>query len=158
MEEIKSYKFGPAGGLGGDPYDATQSSEWRIFRVKGREKDRIDQIQLVWIKGTTIATSDPFGSETGGDPFCFHIENGDYLTKIEGSVDKNANTNQAVRVFSLKFFTKNGGESVTYGTEPVGALKFYFECPPDYQIIGIFGRAKGGVDALGVYIVRIPVQ
>ena len=29
---------------------------------------------------------------------------------------------------------------------------FSFECPPNYVITGIFGRAKNEVDALGVYI------
>lgn len=34
-------------------------------------------------------------------------------------------------------------------------MDYTYQCPPDYQIIGIFGHAENEVDALGVYISTI---
>jgi len=149
-----SYVFGPSGGVGGNPYSApvptSGNAPWQISGVQGRSGSRIDQIEIVWSSKTGSQSSEQFGG-TGGDPFTFNIANGDYLTLISGSVGVN---NGSVVLYSLQFFTLNGNKSPVFGSAT--STPFNFQCPPGYQISGIFGRSGSAVDALGVYLDPIP--
>lgn len=145
-----SSSFGPAGGVGGSPYNApvpTAGGPWRVSAMEGRSGSRIDQIEVTWSNqsGGTQSSSE-FGGD-GGSPFHFSISTGDYLTQIVGSVGE---YDDSVRLFSIQFITKNGTKSPVYGKPTSDS--FYFQCPSGYQITGIFGRSGIAVDALGVYI------
>jgi Jacalin-like lectin domain len=147
-----SYKFGPAGGVGGTPFDApyptgaTTMSPYAISAMKGRSGSRIDQIQVVWAGAGGGGESPPFGGE-GGSPFRFDLPPGESLAQIVGSVGYYENS---VRVFSIQFITNAGTRSNVYGQATSAA--FSFQCPTNYVVTGIFGRADRAVDALGVYI------
>jgi jacalin-like lectin domain-containing protein len=95
-------------------------------------------------------SSEQFGGD-GGTPFQFSISDKDYLTLISGTVGVN---NGSVVLFSLQFFTQNGNKSPVFGSAT--STPFNFQCPPGYQISGIFGRSGSAVDALGVYLDQIP--
>jgi Jacalin-like lectin domain len=148
-----SFAFGPAGGVGGDPYDApyptipAANKAWWITAMKGRSGSRVDQIQVVWDGAGGGGESDKFGGE-GGTPFRWDVPSGEILTQIVGTVGE---YNGSVRLFSIQFVTNTGTRSDVYG-EPTSAA-FSFQCPVNYQISGIFGRADHEVDATGVYIV-----
>jgi hypothetical protein len=145
-----SYAFGPSGGVGGTAYSApmpTSGGPWKISGVQGRSGSRIDQIEIVWSSQTGGTQSSAQFGGGGGDPFQFPISTGDYLIQITGSVGSH---DGSVRLFSLQFVTKSGTKSVVYGK--AGPGNFNYQCPPGYQITGIFGRSKTAVDALGVYI------
>jgi Jacalin-like lectin domain len=147
-----SSTFGPAGGVGGSPYDAPYpvaaqaNRPWSIVAMKGRSGSRIDQIQVVWGGAGGGGESPEFGGE-GGSPFEFTIPSGESLAQIVGSVGE---YNGSVRLFSIQFVTDTGTRSDVYGKATSAA--FSFECPANFVITGIFGRAKNEVDALGVYI------
>jgi Jacalin-like lectin domain len=114
--------------------------------MKGRAGDRIDQIQVVWAGAGGGGESPKFGGE-GGSPFEFTIPPGESLTQIVGTVGEH---DGSVRLFSIQFVTNTGTPSDVYGRATSAA--FTFQCPPNFVITGIFGRAKNEVDALGVYI------
>lgn len=147
-----SYKFGPAGGVGGSPYDApyptvpAPGNPFGISAMQGRSGDRIDQIQVVWQGAGGGGESPPFGGG-GGQPFRFDIPPGERLAQIVGSVGA---YNGSVRLFSIQFITNVGTASTVYGKATSDA--FSFQCPPNYVVTGIFGRADKEVDAFGVYI------
>jgi hypothetical protein len=147
-----SYKFGPAGGVGGTAFDApyptgaTTMNPYAISAMKGRSADRIDQIQVVWVGAGGGGESPPFGGG-GGQPFRFDLPPGESLAQIVGSVGVINNT---VTVFSIQFITNAGTRSNVYG-RPTSAA-FSFQCPTNYVVTGIFGRSGDEVDALGVYI------
>ena len=147
-----SYKFGPAGGVGGTAFDApyptgaTTMYPYAISAMKGRSGSRIDQIQVVWAGAGGGGESPPFGGG-GGTPFTFDIPPGESLAEIVGSVGYYDNS---VRLFSIQFITNAGTRSNVYGQATSAA--FSFQCPPNYVVRGIFGRADQAVDALGVYI------
>lgn len=145
-----SSKFGSSGGVGGSPYDAPAPSSggpWKISGVQGRSGSRIDNIEVVWSAQSGGTQSSPqFGGE-GGSPFQFSIPTGDYLTMISDSV---GDYDDSVRLFSIQFTTKNGTKSAVFGKATSDS--FTFQCPPGYQITGIFGRSGSSVDAFGVYI------
>jgi hypothetical protein len=145
-----SYAFGPSGGVGGSPYSALMPNSggpWKISGVQGRSERRIDQIEIVWSnQAGGTQSSAQFGGD-GGNPFQFSISTSDYVTQIVGSVGQH---DGSVRLFSLQFITKSGAKSAVYGK--AGSGNFNYQCPPGYQITGIFGRSKSAVDALGVYI------
>jgi hypothetical protein len=147
-----SFKFGPAGGVGGSAFDApypvipSANKLWTISAMKGRSGSRIDQIQVVWAGAFGGGESPKFGGEDGA-PFQFDIPPGEMLTQIVGSVGE---YNNSVRLFSIQFVTNTGTPSPVYGHAT--SATFSFQCPPNYLITGIFGRADRAVDALGVYI------
>jgi Jacalin-like lectin domain len=147
-----SSTFGPAGGVGGSPYDAAYpvgshaETPWVITAMKGRSGNRIDQIQVVWAGAGGGGESPKFGGE-GGSPFQFTLPPGETLTQIVGSVGE---YNGSVRLFSIQFVTNTGTRSDVYGQATSAA--FSFQCPPNFVVTGIFGRAGREVDALGVYI------
>jgi Jacalin-like lectin domain len=148
-----SYVFGPSGGVGGNPYSApvpTSGGPWRISGVQGRSGSRIDEIEIVWSSPGGSQSSEQFGGD-GGTPFQFSIPDKDYLTLISGTVGVN---NGSVVLFSLQFFTQNGNKSPVFGSAT--STPFNFQCPPGYQISGIFGRSGSAVDAFGVYLDQIP--
>ena len=149
-----SYVFGPSGGVGGGAYSApvptSGGGPWRISGVQGRSGSRIDQIEIVWSSPGGSQSSDQFGGD-GGSPFQFAIPDKDYLTLISGTVGIN---NGSVVLYSLQFFTQNGNKSPVFGSAT--STPFNFQCPPGYQISGIFGRSGSAVDALGVYLDPIP--
>jgi hypothetical protein len=146
-----SSTFGPAGGVGGAPYDAPYppfpqaNRPWWISAMKGRSGSRVDQIQVVW-SGLGGEESPEFGGD-GGSPFQFPVPPGDHLTQITGSVGE---YDGSVRLFSIQFVTSSGAKSDVYGQATSAA--FSFQCPSNFAITGIFGRAKNEVDALGIYI------
>jgi Jacalin-like lectin domain len=147
-----SYKLGPAGGVGGSPFDApyptgaVSMNPYSISAIQGKAYNRIDQIQVVWAGAGGGGESPPFGGE-GGRPFRFDIPPGEWLTQIFGSVGE---YNDSVRLFSIQFVTNAGTRSDVYGKATSAA--FTFQCPPNYVVTGIFGRSDREVDALGVYI------
>ena len=148
-----SYKLGPAGGVGGSPYDApyptipaAPGNPYAISAMKGRAGNRIDQIQVVWAGAGGGGESPPFGGN-GGSPFRFDIPPGEWLAQIVSSVGA---YDGSVRLFSIQFITNAGTLSGVYGKATTAA--FSFQCPPNYVVTGIFGRADKEVDALGVYI------
>lgn len=149
-----SYVFGPSGGVGGGAYSApvptSGGGPWRISGVQGRSGSRIDQIEIVWSSPGGSQSSDQFGGD-GGSPFQFAIPDKDYLTLISGTVGIN---NGSVVLYSLQFFTQNGNKSPVFGSAT--STPFNFQCPPGYQISGIFGRSGSAVDGLGVYLDPIP--
>jgi Jacalin-like lectin domain len=114
--------------------------------MKGRSGSRIDQIQVVWTGAFGGGESLPFGGD-GGTPFQFDIPPSEWLAQIVGSVGE---YDGSVRLFSIQFITNAGTPSDVYG-QPTSAA-FSFQCPTNYMITGIFGRADRAVDALGVYI------
>lgn len=139
--------------VGGSPYNAPTPAigdPWKISGVQGRSGSRIDQIEIVWTsKSGGTQSSSQFGG-TGGSPFQFPIQTGDYLTQITGSVGED---DDSVRLFSIQFITQGGVKSPVYGQAT--SASFNFQCPPGFQITGIFGRSGSEVDALGVYIDKI---
>src|SRR5437870_1782626 len=108
-----SSPFGPAGGVGGSPFDApypvtSQANRpWWITAMKGRAGDRIDQIQVVWAGAGGGGESPKFGGE-GGSPFEFTIPPGESLTQIVGTVGEH---DGSVRLFSIQFLTNTGTPS-----------------------------------------------
>jgi hypothetical protein len=114
--------------------------------MKGRSGNRIDQIQVVWAGAGGGGESPAFGGD-GGSPFQFDIPSGEWLTQIMGSVGEH---DGSVRLFSIQFITNAGTTSDPYGR--ASSATFSFQCPSNYLITGIFGRADKEVDALGVYI------
>jgi hypothetical protein len=100
----------------------------------------------VWAGAGGGGESPPFGGN-GGSPFQFVIPPGEWLAQIVGSVGA---YDGSVRLFSIQFITNAGTLSGVYGKATTAA--FSFQCPPNYVVTGIFGRADKEVDALGVYI------
>jgi hypothetical protein len=144
-------QFGPAGGSGGRQFTALPDGPWRIGGVEGRSADRIDQIEVVWTDSAGKPhSSDQFGGQ-GGKRFGFQVNPGAYLTEIRGSVGTYAGT---FSVFSLQFVTSDNVTSRVFGKAT--GYPFVFACPDGYHIVGLVGRSGHELDALGVYIDRIP--
>jgi hypothetical protein len=148
-----SDQFGPSGGVGGNAFhDPMPAGDFKILEIRGRSSARIDRIEVVWEKDDGEPDpGDPHGSATAGQEFTLAIGKGDiYLVKIEGTL---VVYNNSVRVSWLRMYSTAGliGETGTANAN----YPFVFECPENYQITGIFGRAESGLDALGVYIAPI---
>lgn len=156
---MNALKLGPVGGTGGEEFDARPpgpGDEWKISQIELRSGKRMDAIEITWhSKHGDSKSSDSFGGQ-GGDRSEVLIQHDDYLTKIAGTIawvhEGETMRNQVV---SLRFIRKSGtGSEEEYGKP--GPMPFSFECPEGYQILGIFGRSGTEIDALGVYIDRIP--
>ena len=149
-------KYGPSGGVGGDIFDPIipqdQKPGWKIREIKVTSESLINQIQLEWEnKKNEIQDSPVIGSYDGGNKDEFDIVSDDYLVIVKGSVVQG--DSGAIYVSSLQFTTNTGITSPIFGN-PTSEV-FSYQAPPGFQIIGIFGRAGGFIDALGVYINNI---
>ncbi|WP_451998999.1 jacalin-like lectin [Azospirillum argentinense] len=146
--------LGPEGGPNGVPYaDGYPGRGNKIRRVSINHGTIIDGFQCFWETGSP---GDHHGG-SGGSPYDFDIDRGDYLTTIEGSVGPHNSWPTVVK--SLKFHTKSGGSSPLYGA-PRGAQEhgFLLKAPKGWQILGFFGRSGTVVDAIGVFCMPIPAR
>jgi len=156
---MAALKLGPVGGTGGEKFDARLPGlvdEWKISQIELRSGKRIDQIEITWDSTHGDSKSSPSFGGQGGDRSEVLIPGDDYLTKITGTVAwVHEGDRMRDQVVSLRFICRSGeGSEKEYGKP--GSVPFYLECPEGYQIVGIFGLAGTEVDALGVYIDRIP--
>ena len=155
MSDETSYKFGPSGGPLSDEhaYDTSEQHQGfdvvRISQVDVWSQDRIDKIVIQWLTtggGTVVSNEIPPGG--GGGDLNPSWEPNEPVTAIKGTFGTGDNA-PTLRVYSLQFFTENGNSDV-YG-KPTDS-EFFFQCPPGYQIIDLFGWADTELDSLGVYI------
>lgn len=163
---MQGFKFGPAGGIGTapspvpKPFDAPPEDNEKITTIEGRAAEAIDQIEVIWRNTLTgqVRSSPEFGGD-GGEAFSFRIDGDDCLTNLSGWTgyqnlkfpDGTFREFHVVRGLQLK--TLGGSESEVFGETT--DFPFFYECPPGFQIVGLFGRMGDLIDQLGVYIQSI---
>ncbi|MGD9675700.1 MAG: jacalin-like lectin [Candidatus Bipolaricaulia bacterium] len=156
---MSTLKLGPVGGTGGEEFDARppgSGDEWKISQIELRSGKRIDQIEITWHSKQGDSKSSPGFGGQGGDRSEVLVPHDDYLTKITGTIAwVHEGETMRDQVVSLRLVRRSGaGSEEEYGNP--GPVPFSLECPEGYQILGIFGRSGKELDALGVYIDRIP--
>jgi hypothetical protein len=150
-----SYRFGPSGGIGGDPFTTSPPAEngpWKISMIKVWSEDRINALEVVWTNPLgEVRTSPKFGG-SDGHQHEFEIDKDDQLVRIEGSTEvvKFWEGLSWYQFCSLQFFTQQGRSSPLYGQQ--WGVGFSYDGVPDHQVIGFYGRSSSWIEALGVMI------
>ena len=93
----------------------------------------------------TNLLSPQFGGQGGGDRDPWEVPKDEYITQVEYRAGD--------RIDSLTFITNKGNKSPRYGG--TGGSYFIETFPPDYKIIGMFGRDGGRLDRLGFVLGKV---
>ena len=147
-------KYGPSGGIGGGVFDPIitidQKPGWKIRKIKLRSGERVSQIQLEWENSKGEFENSPtigLGRDDHSEGE-FDIVSNSYLIKVQGSLVKTGGG--GIFISSLQFTTNRGDTSQLFGKDT--SYIFSYQAPPEYQIVGIFGRSGSELDSIGFYI------
>ena len=141
----EDYHQGPSGGSGGEPFEDGNLPEGaRVSEVRVWAGGAVDAIQFV-LEAAGQFYELPKHGGGGGTINVFTLLSDELLTGISGLYNG--------RIGQIRFHTSSGRSSAPYGRG--GKAEFSFEAPAGGQIVGLFGRAGGMVDALGA-ITRDP--
>lgn len=143
---MPQFKLGPSGGKGGQDFGDVIPPGSRITEIHLFTDQYVDALQFTYInaRGETKTTT-RVGADSGVQ-HVFKLDDDEYLLGISGS--------SGWYVDGLRFHT-NKRISDLYGSEG-GDSEFQYEAPPHAQIVGLFGRAAGHVDAIGVITRDLP--
>ncbi len=143
------FRFGPAGGQSGSDWiDTRDPADVRITEVRVWTGKTIDGIQVVVQNGDGVRELAVHGNTTSNEAV-FKVEEGEYLTSLSGKVGG--------LVDSIQVATNTGRTSPRMGGSG-GTMNFYYEAPPGFQIIGVFGRGDRSIASLGVIVTAAPGQ
>lgn len=138
-----SFHYGPFGGTGGKGFAIIPPSGSRIYAIGVRAGAKIDKL-LIWYKrsnGSVYLGGSPGGN--GGNYYVHLFASDEHLKAINGMSSNVIN--------QLGFVTNK--KSFTYGAH-VGE-GFYASVPPNYQLLGFWGKAGALLDQLGFYVFTI---
>ena len=132
------------GGSGGEPFDdyTEKSGIVGVKSVQIRHGNQVDMIDITYnLCGGGTFNGGQHGG-TGGSLSSFSLEEGDYISKIEGKTN-------GVLADQLTFTVITcSGRTVTHGPYgKTGRQPFSVEG----KIVGFFGRSGNLLDAVGVY-------
>lgn len=127
------WAVGPEGGTGGSDFRDAVPPGARVTKINLRCGGRVDGVQLVLNTG-------PLGYHggTGGILNEIALDPGEYIARLHGRAGE--------RVDQVEVITNK--RSITCGG--TGGGRFAFDPPPDYEIVGFYGRSGTQIDALGV--------
>ena len=136
-----TFKCGPSGNGGGTPFsdDAMVPGE-RVAEVRVWHGALVDAIQVIHHNAAGAAHEFEKHGGGGGKLSVFTLDDDEYITGISGGSGN--------RVDSVQLQT-NKQSSPQYGGGG-GLVKYIYEIPEAYEIVGFHGRAGAVLDALGV--------
>ncbi|KAF8080314.1 hypothetical protein N665_0957s0014 [Sinapis alba] len=146
---IPATKLPAVGGNGGVAWDDGVYEGVRKIYV-GQGNDGVSFVKFEYVKGTNLVSGDDHGKKTilGAEEFV--IEDGEYLTVLEGYYDKIFGVEEPV-IISLQF-TTNKRESIQFGMD--SGEKFSLG-EKGHKIVGFHGQASDVLHSVGVTVVPI---
>ena len=138
---IKSDQFGGSGGRPFDDY-TEKSGIVGVKSVQIRHGNQVDMIDITYnLSGGGTLNGGKHGG-TGGSLSSFSLEEGDYISKIDGKTND-------VLVDQITFtVTTSTGRKVVHGPYGKTGKKAF---SVQGQIVAFFGRSGNLLDAVGVY-------
>ncbi|ESQ52611.1 hypothetical protein EUTSA_v10016631mg [Eutrema salsugineum] len=146
---IPAKKLPSVGGNGGLAWDDGVYDGVRKIYV-GQGNDGVSFVKFEYIKGTDLVPGDDHGKQTllGAEEFL--LEDGEYLTAVEGYYDKIFGVEEPM-IISLMFKT-NKRESTQFGMD--SGTKFTLG-ENGHKIVGFYGQACDVIYGVGVTVVPI---
>ncbi|KAJ4903899.1 Jacalin-related lectin 22 [Raphanus sativus] len=146
---IPATKLPAVGGKGGVAWDDGVYDGVRKIYV-GQGNDGVSFVKFEYVKGTNLVSGDDHGKKTilGAEEFV--LEDGEYLTVLEGYYDKIFGVQEPV-IISLKFKT-NKRDSIPFGMN--SGEKFSLG-EKGHKIVGFHGQASDVLHSVGVTVVPI---
>ncbi|XP_048612043.1 jacalin-related lectin 23-like [Brassica napus] len=146
---IPATKLPAVGGNGGVAWDDGVYDGVKKIYV-GQGNDGVSFVKFEYVKGTNLVSGDDHGKKTilGAEEFV--LEDGEYLTVLEGCYDKIFGVEEPM-IISLQFKT-NKRESVQFGMD--AGEKFSLG-EKGHKIVGFHGQASDVLHSVGVTIVPI---
>ena len=150
------FVFGPSGGTGGNSgvtdsdvpvLEEPLNTNTRVIQVEVRGGEFVDAIQFTHLRNndTTLLTLAQHGGP-GGHEQRLDINREEHITKISGRYGD--------FVDSITIETDKGQKLEAGGAGGLG--DYTYEAPPDFEIVGFYGRSGEFVDAVGVVLRKIP--
>ena len=134
------------GGAGGADFRDTPPDGSHLRKVAIRHGWGVDAIQVTYkrLNGSDQTLNRHGGG--GGDLSQFELNQGEYLTKIEGK--------QGSFIGSLTFYTNTGKKYGPYGTAQGqwSGDSFTITAPSDHEIIGFYGKSGTHVNSIGILV------
>lgn len=152
------FVFGPSGGTGGNSgvtdsdvdqlnlLNPPSSPPSRVERVEVFGGEFIDAIQF--FHESSDGVSKPFVQHggPGGDEHQLNLAREEHITKISGRYGE-----------FVDFIVMETDKDQKIEAGGAGGLGQYaYEAPPDFEIVGFYGRSGEFVDAVGVVLRKIP--
>jgi len=140
-------KYGPAGGIGGQPFDGKCPATPAIKQIEVKYGWFLGEITVTWNDGSSETYQ---GNYPHDDPDVetFVLDDDEYLIAIDGATSDPSN---GYVVKNIRF-TTNKRVSKAYGpTSGFGGPPYRFEVPTGFRIFGFFCRAGKYIDAIGIF-------
>ncbi|CAN7137937.1 unnamed protein product [Brassica rapa subsp. narinosa] len=146
---IPATKLPAVGGNGGVAWDDGVYDNVKKIYV-GQGNDGVSFVKFEYVKGTNLVSGDDHGKKTilGAEEFV--LEDGEYLTVLEGYYDTIFGVEEPM-IISLQFKT-NKRESVQFGMD--AGEKFSLG-EKGHKIVGFHGQASDVLHSVGVTVVPI---
>ncbi len=137
--------FGPAGSLGGTPFNDVAPNQMEIGKLNIRSGLYIDQLQVIYRNPTNgeIALG-PVHGGNGGQLTVITLNAGEFITEINGRTG-NFVDSLTLKTNQGRIFSNLGGDG---GLNP---FRFHLDLGSGEEIFAFFGRSGQFLDAIGVH-------
>ena len=138
-------KFGPSGGVGGQPFDDPPPQDHANIReLRIWSGVTIEAVQIMHSCEGEIFECPKRGQSTSGFSIV-KLEPGEFITEISG---RYSGYIDQLEIRTNKNIVKRFGSAK-------GLHDFHYQAPDNYQIAGLWGRAGRLIDALGVHLSKV---